>query len=319
MRWSLLGLAVAPGCTIVLSSTPCDTGGGPLPDSGDTGVVDVPRTATALSAGGHHACAADESGAVQCWGFDGDLGVATAPDGLEFPTALSAGYLFTCALSGDDASTPTCWGDDSAGQLTPGGAFAPPLAAGGAHACALADGGGVACWGRGSEGQSTPPAAIAAAPSVTLLASGWLFSCAQESAADAPACWGWDASGQVSDAPTDPLSALALGQGFGVGVRATDGQLTCWGRVDVCDALPPPTGDTWSAVTAGLDFACGTTTDGTAACWGINTNGVLDGVPTDPVESVSAGPGGRHACAILADGSGTVACWGLDASGQSSP
>ncbi|HCH65563.1 MAG: hypothetical protein CL927_02115 [Deltaproteobacteria bacterium] len=330
-----LVLATSTGCTLVLSETPCDTvappgasdpsdtavDSGPAGDTNDTGDTGAPlsRTAQALVAGGHHTCAVDLSGAVDCWGLDGESETTAAPAALIDPTHLSAGYRFTCALAGADPSTPTCWGDESSGQSSPTGNFLGPLAAGGAHACALAETGGVACWGRDIEGQTRPPEVVRASESLHLLASGWLFSCAQSTADSAPVCWGYDDSGQVSTVPAGPLDAMALGQGFGVGIDRTTGQSVCWGHSDICARVLSEGDEPWAQVVAGLDFACNRSETGQVTCWGTNANGVLTDVPATPFRSITAGPGGRHVCGILDDGTDQVTCWGLDASGQATP
>src|SRR2546425_9058287 len=71
-------------------------------------------------------------------------------------------------------------------------------------------------------------------------------------------------------------------------------------------------------------FTCQLMGDGTARCWGQNTNGQLgNGNKTDqhtPVPGYGLGnveafpAGGGHACAVLSLGS--VRCWGLNGSGQ---
>lgn len=315
-RLALVCLAAAPGCTLVLSSTPCDTAAGPedTADTADTGAP--PRTASALAVGGHHTCAVDDDGSVSCWGFDGGLDVSTVPDALDPVADLTAGYLFTCARPEGPDTVPTCWGDDSEGQLSAPGAFSGPVAAGGAHTCGLQSS-GVSCWGRDTEGQATPPSEVADATAVTLLASGWLFSCAQVTADSPGACWGHDDDGQVSTFPGVALTAMALGQGFGVGIPATGGAPVCWGRTAICDTLPTDDGTTWVDVQAGTDFACGLADTGGVQCWGLNDNGVLEDIPALSFQSISAGPGSRHVCGITGDA--TVVCWGLDASAQASP
>lgn len=338
MRRSLLVLLLvcSSGCTLVLSSTPCDTAAPPTGPEDDTArdtappddtstpddtAAPSPRTATALTAGGLHTCAVDSDGTTDCWGLDGETGTATAPAELFEQPRLSAGYRFTCALPETGTATPICWGDDSNGQSSPDGSYTGLLAAGGAHACATTEAGGVECWGRTIEDQTEPPEAIQAAASIALLASGWLFSCAQADPASGPVCWGYDDVGQVSTAPRTPLLAMALGQGFGAGIDATTGQTVCWGREDLCDQIPsePAADAAWVELVAGVDFVCARTDAGDVTCWGSNENGVLTDVPDTTFRAVSAGPGGRHVCGILDDGDDTVACWGLDASGQASP
>jgi len=83
-----------------------------------------------IAAGGLHACALLDTGAVRCWG-EGASG--------------QLGYGNTNAIG--DNETPASVGDVSVGgtvvQLGPGGS----------HTCAVLATGNVRCWGRGSEGQ----------------------------------------------------------------------------------------------------------------------------------------------------------------------
>jgi alpha-tubulin suppressor-like RCC1 family protein len=142
----------------------------------------APGTATAVSAGDHHACALLIDGKVSCWGnnFAGQLGIGTASRSGVTPSnpvvlpspgiaiAISAGGRHTCALLTD--GKVTCWGEDSYGQLGNGigdaTVLSPPvpivlpspgtavsLSAGRDHTCVVLTGGGVSCWGRDFSGQ----------------------------------------------------------------------------------------------------------------------------------------------------------------------
>ncbi len=97
----------------------------------DMSLVTVPgiSSATAVAAGGQHACALMNDGTVQCWGDNryGRLGNGTATDnccsrgtvlGIATATALSAGEAQSCALL--HGGTVQCWGDNSLGQLGSG-------------------------------------------------------------------------------------------------------------------------------------------------------------------------------------------------------
>ena len=84
-------------------------------------------TATAITAGGYHACAVLSSGSAQCWGYNnyGQLGNGTTTasasitpvpvSAISAPVRLAAGYWHTCALLSDGAMR--CWGLDHDGQL----------------------------------------------------------------------------------------------------------------------------------------------------------------------------------------------------------
>jgi len=87
---------------------------------------------TAISAGGEHTCALTSASAMECWGQnvygqvgDGTSGFATeksTPTGVSGltggVTAISAGYLHTCALT--SAGAVKCWGENFFGQVGDG-------------------------------------------------------------------------------------------------------------------------------------------------------------------------------------------------------
>ncbi len=84
-------------------------------------------------------------------------------------------------------------------------------------------------------------------------------------------------------------------------------------------------GGLWDAINVGMNYTtCGVVNDGTARCWGWNSDGQIgDGSKVDkssPVtvsglSSVSAvAPGGWHTCGLRTDG--TARCWGLNSDGQ---
>jgi alpha-tubulin suppressor-like RCC1 family protein len=127
-----------------------------------------------LSAGGKHACAVLEDGAVQCWGANeyGQLGDGTTTDsrvpalvqGLPPAAEVRAGATHTCARLKN--KTVACWGDNRAHQLVNGTSkpSARPLpvqgltgiaelAVGGDSGCARTGDGEVRCWGANASGQ----------------------------------------------------------------------------------------------------------------------------------------------------------------------
>jgi alpha-tubulin suppressor-like RCC1 family protein len=149
--------------------------------------VDLDGTAIAISAGSAHTCALLSSGAVKCWGANGNgnLGLGDrfnrgdepgemgenlpAADLGEVATAVSAGENHTCALLASGAVK--CWGRNWAGQLGLGdntihgdetgemGANLLPadldgralaVVAGSGRSCALLTTGLVKCWGWGA-------------------------------------------------------------------------------------------------------------------------------------------------------------------------
>jgi alpha-tubulin suppressor-like RCC1 family protein len=137
----------------------------------------------AITAGDGHTCAVTTSGAVQCWGYngEGELGIGTTSIGSTIPvavsgltsgvTAIAAGDNHTCAVT--TAGAPYCWGRNDSYQLgsDPYDHYSPmevyglynynvvTVAAGALHTCILSTAGGVACWGNNGYGQvGTTPA-----------------------------------------------------------------------------------------------------------------------------------------------------------------
>ena len=62
----------------------------------------------------------------------------------------------------------------------------------------------------------------------------------------------------------------------------------------------------------GLSHTCGVKVDGSAACWGSNSNGQTN-APPEAFQSISAGY--QHSCGVKTDGN--VVCWGGNSDGQS--
>ena len=140
-------------------------------------VVDI-TDATAITAGYHHSCALYQDGTISCWGYNeyGQLGngqsgpntdsaLPVEVEGITDATAISAGFIHSCALHQD--GTISCWGSD--GQLGNGRsgygfdsalpvwvadiADATAITAGYTHSCALHEDGAISCWGDHQYGQ----------------------------------------------------------------------------------------------------------------------------------------------------------------------
>lgn len=148
----------------------------------DVGDLPLPGRAVKLAAGGYHACALMEDGAVRCWGFNGfgalghgrghlhhigddETAASTIPLWFPGPVAdIVAGYFHTCALL--EEGDVYCWGlpdrgalgygnserigDDetavSAGPVPLGGP-AERLLRGDYSTCAVMRSGLLRCWG----------------------------------------------------------------------------------------------------------------------------------------------------------------------------
>ena len=147
-------------------------------------VVDLgtDKTATAIRAGGNHACAILNDNSVKCWGDnvygqvgDGSRIRSESPFAVSLgtdrtATAIHAKGDYTCAIL-DDGSLK-CWGRNSVGQLGDGtttnrttpvtvdlgqGRTATAVGGGISHTCAILDDESLKCWGNNEYGKTGLP------------------------------------------------------------------------------------------------------------------------------------------------------------------
>jgi alpha-tubulin suppressor-like RCC1 family protein len=133
------------------------------------------HTATFLTAGSNHTCAALSGGPVKCWGCNsfGQLGDRSTIDrgspvdvlGLTNAAGLDAGGDFTCAVT--SSGGVRCWGFNAFGMLGDGTSTdsnipvdvtgldggVSSISSGLHHACAVLETGTVKCWGDNQYGQ----------------------------------------------------------------------------------------------------------------------------------------------------------------------
>ena len=262
--------------------------GSPTP----TQVMGLPKVpATAVTAGGYHACALLSDGTAWCWGdgANGTIGSGTIPadglfltaqkvQGLTGATAICAGGEHVCALSG---GAGWCWGYDIFGELG-NGEF-------------ITD---------GYMGSDLP--VPVEGPTGGLLSGATALTCGAEHACAVASgvlyCWGLDDSGQLGNGIS--------GSGAGSGTAYATPQ-----KVSLTD--PPAIG----TIAAGFGHSCLMFTNASVYCWGDNTYGQLgqqlgpSGISMDAtpavVPSVSAtalAAGGNRTCVVRSNGS--VSCWG---------
>lgn len=289
--------------------------------------------ATAISAGGSHACALTNTAETRCWGstYYGQSGNGrdrlrtTAVDvtGLTSgAVAVSTGRDHACAVT--DSGGVQCWGSNLAGQIGDGTGLpfvrqrptpvdvsgltsgVDAIAAGYQFTCALISGGGVQCWGANGYGQlgdstttphNTPTDVSGLTSGVDAIATGDFHACALTSSGGVK-CWGNNTYGQLGDGSTTDSSTPVDVSGLTSGVIA---------------------------IAAGGYHTCALTSGNGVKCWGNNMYGQLgDGSTTDSstpvnvsgltsgVASISAG--GLHTCVVT--NSSAAKCWGDNTYGQ---
>ena len=191
------------------------------------------------------------------------------------------------------------------------------LSAGNKHTCVILDNGSLKCWGQDNYGQlgdgggnydtnapSTTPVNLGTNRTAVAIASGLDHSCAILDDGSV-SCWGDGSYGRLGYGGGSPMSTPIQTSSLGTGRTAV-------------------------AITSGNEHTCALLDNGSATCWGRNSNGQLgygsSGANTDqsnPILTSSFGngrtavaisSGDHHNCAILDDGS--VSCWGTNDYGQ---
>ncbi len=274
-----------------------------------------------VAVSGGHTCAIDTSGAISCFGANGQgqLGVANGP-GTYLPqpvggTYSGVGVMSSSSCARDMAGAAWCWGDNSGGVLgagaTPDHSTPAPVnsslwsgfSAGQGHNCGL-QGGTLWCWGDNSYGQLGDGGTIArSVPLQTGTGTGW--------------------------------TAVETGSGVTCGLQA--GEIWCagynnYGTVGNSaspwysspDFLREETNSLWTDLSLTRYLACAVRADTSLWCWGYNnyagagtTPSLRVLVPTQVGTGTGwlrAAAGHEHACGIKTDG--TLWCWGRNDQGQ---
>ena len=318
--------------------------------TGATNSDSIPaRVTTALvfstiSTGAAHSCGL-VSGTAYCWGYNGSgqLGNNTTVDaatpvqisGSLVFSAIEAGAYHTCGLTTSSATAAIdrqvyCWGNGGSGQLGNGAnvqsnfavRVADPLqtttravsiSAGGNHTCAVAANSLAYCWGAGGNGQLGTAVGVFASTNIptqvhalgtytwTSISAGAYHTCGISSnGGNIARCWGYNGNGALGDG-TQTQSTIPV---------TVAGSLT-----------------TWTRITAGGFFSCGSTTSFTQ-CWGDNGSGQLGsneatGFSLTPVLVVgnltftALDAGSDHACGRTGAGVNSVLfCWGNNGGGR---
>ena len=284
--------------------------------------------ATTISTKYFHTCAVLGNGSVMCWGYNdyGQLGNGDYPNKKIIPiyvsdittaTRISNGYRHTCAVL--DNSNIMCWGDNSLGQIgdsnnptdkhTPiyisSGIAASSLNLGYYHTCAVLDNGSAMCWGYNDQGQlgdgddpvnKDSPVYVPNITNASTISAGYYHTCTALDNGSAM-CWGNNGMGQLGDgdSPNNKNTPVYV--------------------LNITNA---------SAISAGYYHSCASLDNGSAMCWGDNSEGQLgDNTTVDkdyPIyvsnmtNATDISCGDDHTCALLDNGS--VMCWGYNNDGE---
>lgn len=182
----------------------------------------------------------------------------------------------------------------------------PQVVVGEYHACGLTSDGVARCWGSndwgelgdGSDSDQYAPTAVSSDVPFTSLTAGYEHTCGLSGGT--AYCWGLNSDGQLGNGDDSPLGSntpLAVVGGYA-----------------------------FEQIAAGSFHTCGLTENGSAYCWGQNSNGELGngetsyGSQPQPVAVAggftfkSLAAGGRFTCGLTAEGS--AYCWGANFSGE---
>lgn len=202
--------------------------------------------------------------------------------------------------------------------------------------------------------EEMPPPGFHRSPSGSTLSAGHFHTCALRRTPEAylggiAHCWGFDALGQVSGAPSESLfvqlssghfhscgvtleqkifcwgeeretatcprglfQQVAAGQFHSCGLTK-NGDARCWGNDHLTGSTKPPAG-TFVQLAAGLDWTCGIRPNASTVCWGANRRGQSN-APPDRVVQIATSTSGYHSCAITYEANDLV-CWGDDRKGE---
>ncbi len=318
---------------------------GPTQSDSIPALVSSALNFVSISAGGDFTCGLIASGAAFCWGYNGSgqLGDNTTNDAVS-PVAVAgalrfsmidAGASHTCGVTTASA-TPAidrqvyCWGYGGNGQLgntanlnssIPVRVSEPlqtttravSVSLGANHTCAVALNQLAYCWGYNGNGQLGIAVGNTTATNLptqvhalgiytwTSISSGYYHTCGISSnGGNIARCWGYNGNGALGDNTT----------------TASQIPVTVAGNIT-----------TWSRVTVGNQFSCGTF--GTLTqCWGNNGNGqlgnndqsnnslvpvlVVGGLTFSTIEA-----GTDHVCGKTGTGATSVLyCWGYNGGGR---
>lgn len=283
-----------------------------------------------VAAGGEHACALLETGAVWCWGRNdhGQLGNGSTTDSPAPVAVKIDGVVFE------------------------------DLAAGDRHTCAISSAGKVYCWGTGADGRlgngamadAPAPVQVQMLQSARIVVAGFDFTCAlgKTTGDEGTYCWGANGEGQLGDGTNDAQSAPVLASALADSLpasqasakhaclRTANGGAQCWGNnsngqlndgsTSASNVPVGPTAGSFGPVAVGGRHSCFVPPDDDPGilCRGANESGQLgDGTMTENNIQRFVALGGAVLGVVLAEAAscavvkgGVAQCWGDNAKGQ---
>lgn len=239
-----------------------------------------------------HTCIHLDNGEVYCWGFnnDGQLG-----NGFRGANVAQPAPVFDLEK-------------------------AAAIATGDYHTCAVLQDGRAACWGKNDAGQlGTGNQQDLNLPGIVLDADGEpLTGVVQLVLTDASTCARIEGGG---------VKCWGANRHGRLGRGKVEADLPADDRADWVVDPSQPAAPLQGVVdlTAGGFHVCAALEDGSAVCWGANSNGQLGGPPKGSAQEAPAPvhgltdvvkirAGGHRTCALHADGG--VSCWGQNLMGQ---
>ena len=130
--------------------------------------------------------------------------------------------------------------------------------------------------------------------------------------ADTIVSWGANFYGQLSNIPTgDDFTAISAGWGFSLALRS-DGSIAAWGEWDDDGQVSGAPTDTGYLAIAARSQGLALRLDRSIAAWGWNDEGQASAPTGTGYLAIAAGS--EHSTALASDGS--IAAWGWDAFGQ---
>jgi len=120
-------------------------------------------------------------------------------------------------------------------------------------------------------------------------------------------------------APSDSFTAISAGPQHACGLR-TDGMIDCWGKNTRGQVIAPS--GSFSQISSGNGQWCALRRDGSVACWGSNAVPTSDGTASDPTTAPPGSFTQVSAGSFYGCGlrtGGTIVCWGENGSGQATP